>query len=214
MKKNNNDDSFFGSFKYKYNNVEGYDSFIKLLVFLVISIIIIVFAKVAIAQDKAEEQKNQVTTNESNNNNSLKKLLDTLIKKEATIKITNGDYVAVIKNVKESNEEITGLFQDSKKQLKEFKISDQKVYELELDEEVENDKLFENINLDFVIPSMLVSILEDNKTIKSTNGDNALYTYEYLDNEITYNITLSVVLNKVELISIKNDEITYEITYK
>nr|MCR5483001.1 hypothetical protein [Bacilli bacterium] len=104
--------------------------------------------------------------------------------------------------------------QDNSKQLKEFKISEQKVYEIVLDEDIENEELFKEININFVIPSVLVGILEDTKMIKSTNGDNATYTYDYEEGENTYSIIVSIVLNKVELITIKNDDITYEITYK
>ena len=213
MKKNNNDNSFWDIFKYNYNNVEGFDSLAKIVLFIAICIVIILFAKVTIAQDK-KDAKTEKTTTQISETESLKKVLDTLIKKEATIKITKGDYVAIAKNVKESNGEITGLFQDSSKQLKEFKIGDQKIYEIVLDEAQENPELFKDVNVDFIIPSVLVGILEDNKMVKSNNGEKTTYTYDYVDDEVTYNIIVSVVVNKIELITIKNDDITYEITYK
>ncbi len=213
MKKNKKENSSWESFKYNYNNLEGFDSLVKLIIFFVICIIIILLAKTTINSDR-KAAENRTSTTQVSETDSLKKVLDTLIKKEATVKITQGDYVAIVKNVKEVNGEITGLFQDSSKQLKEFKISDQKVYEIVLDEEVENEELFSNVNIDFVIPSVLVGILEENKMIKTTNGDNAKYTYEYIDGEKTYNIIVSVVLNNVDLISISNDNISYEITYK
>ena len=215
MKKNNNnnENSSWDNFKYNYENVEGFDSLVKILVFIVMCIIFILLAKTTIAQDK-KEAENRKSTTQVSDTVLIKKTLDPLIKKEGNVKITKGDYVAVVKNIKESNGEITGLFQDSFKQLKEFKISDQKVYEIVLDEEVENEELFKEINIDFVIPSVLVGILEDNEMTKSTNGENTTYTYDYVDGDTTYNIIVSMAVNKVELISIKNDDITYEITYK
>lgn len=213
MKNNKEEKSTWDKFKYNYNHLEGFDSLVKIVLFFAICLVIILVAKTTLNQERKEENTN-VTTTSTNEQSSLKGILDALIKKEATIKVTKGDYVAVVKKVKESNGEITGLIQDNSKQLKEFKISEQKVYEIVLDEETENEELFKEINTNFVIPSVLVSILEDTKMIKSTNGDNATYTYDYEEGENSYNIIVSIVLNKVELITIKNDDITYEITYK
>ena len=213
MKNNKDEKSSWEKFKYNYDHLEGFDSLVKIVLFFAICLVIILVAKTTLNQERKEENTN-VTTTSTNEQSSLKGILDALIKKEATIKVTKGDYVAVVKKVKESNGEITGLIQDNSKQLKEFKISEQKVYEIVLDEETENEELFKEINTNFVIPSVLVSILEETKMIKSTNGDNATYTYDYVEGETSYNIIVSIVLNKVELITIKNDDITYEITYK
>ena len=213
MKNNKDENNSWEQFKYNYNNLEGFDSLVKIIIFFSICLVIILIAKFSIAQDRKDVESRKTTTQVSETD-SLKKTFDSLIKKESNVKITKGDYVAIFKNVKETNGEITGLFQDSSKQLKEFKIREQKIYEIVLDEEVENEELFKEINIDFIIPSVLVGILEDNKMIKSTNGDNATYTYDYEEGENSYSIIVSIVLNKVELITIKNDDITYEITYK
>jgi len=213
MKNNKEEKSTWEKFKYNYDHLEGFDSLVKIVLFFAICLVIILVAKTTLNQERKEENTN-VTTTSTNEQSSLKGILDALIKKEATIKVTKGDYAAVVKKVKESNGEITGLIQDNSKQLKEFKISEQKVYEIVLDEEIENEELFKEINTNFVIPSILVGILEDTMMIKSTNGDNATYTYDYEEGENSYSIIVSIVLNKVELITIKNDDITYEITYK
>ncbi|MCR5483932.1 MAG: hypothetical protein K6E99_05965 [Bacilli bacterium] len=175
MKNNKEEKSTWEKFKYNYDHLEGFDSLVKIVLFFAICLVIILVAKTTLNQERKEENTN-VTTTSTNEQSSLKGILDTLIKKEATIKVTKGDYVAVVKKVKESNGEITGLIQDNSKQLKEFKISEQKVYEIVLDEEIENEELFKEINTNFVIPSVLVGILEDtngknaNKATKTTNS--------------------------------------------
>ena len=57
MKKDNKDNSFFESFKYNYNNLEGFDSLVKLIIFFAFSLIILTFGRFAVQHDREEAEK-------------------------------------------------------------------------------------------------------------------------------------------------------------
>ena len=213
MKKDNKDNNFFESFKYNYNNLEGFDSLIKLIIFFVFSLIILIFGRIAVQQDREEAEKRKEINQANQSENIFKRQVEQIIKKEGTIKISKGDYVVMLKNVKESDGVINGFFQDSNKVSKEFRIRENKVYELVFDEEEENETLFSELNLDFIIPSMLVSILEDNEKQEEKDGNTIYYTYNY-SSDVNYTISLKIESDNVESINISNDNVIYEITYK
>ena len=214
MKKDNKDDNnFFESFKYNYNNLEGFDSLVKLIIFFAFSLIILIFGRFAVQQDREEAEKRKEINQANQSENIFKRQVEQIIKKEGTIKITKGDYVVMLKNVKESDGVINGFFQDSNKVSKEFRIKENKVYELVFDEEEENETLLSELNLDFIIPSMLVSILEENEKLEEKDGNAIYYTYNYAS-DVNYTISLKIESDNVENINISNDNVIYEITYK
>ena len=213
MKKDNKDNSFFESFKYNYNNLEGFDSLVKLIIFFAFSLIILIFGRFAVQQDREEAEKRKEINQANQSENIFKRQVEQIIKKEGTIKITKGDYVVMLKNVKESDGVINGFFQDSNKVSKEFRIKENKVYELVFDEEEENETLLSELNLDFIIPSMLVSILEENEKLEEKDGNAIYYTYNYAS-DVNYTISLKIESDNVENINISNDNVIYEITYK
>ncbi|MBQ7240441.1 MAG: hypothetical protein IJS56_03275 [Bacilli bacterium] len=214
MKKDNKDNnSFFESFKYNYNNLEGFDSLVKLIIFFAFSLIILIFGRVAVQQDREEAEKRKEINQVNQSENIFKRQVEQIIKKEGTIKITKGDYVVMLKNVKESDGIINGFFQDSNKVSKEFRIKENKVYELVFDEEEENEILLSELNLDFIIPSLLVGILEDNEKLEEKDGNTIYYTYNYAS-DVSYTISLKIESDNVQSINISNDNVIYEITYK
>ena len=213
MKKDNKDNSFFESFKYNYNNLEGFDSLVKLIIFFAFSLIILIFGRFAVQQDREEAEKRKEINQANQSENIFKRQVEQIIKKEGTIKITKGDYVVMLKNVKESDGVINGFFQDSNKVSKEFRIKENKVYELVFDEEEENETLLSELNLDFIIPSMLVSILEETEKLEEKDGNAIYYTYNYAS-DVNYTISLKIESDSVQSINISNDNVIYEITYK
>ena len=191
MKKNkNNENDFFETFRYNYNNLEGFDSLIKLLVFLIIAIILLVFGRVTINKQRQEEQKKLPEVQERAQESAYKLLIKEIIQKEATIKVTINGSKSLLDSVKESDGEITGIYQVGT-QATRFKIKEQSVYEIGIDEEVENNTLLNGINLNFIIPSMLESIIEDQEKAKQSKLTDATYTYEYTEDEIKYEIDLT-----------------------
>ena len=211
MKKDNKDNnSFFESFKYNYNNLEGFDSLVKLIIFFAF---ILIFGRFAVQQDREEAEKRKEINQANQSENIFKRQVEQIIKKEGTIKISKGDYVVMLKNVKESDGVINGFFQDSNKVSKEFRIRENKVYELVFDEEEEEETLLSELNLDFIIPSMLVSILEDNEKLEERDGNAIYYTYNY-GSDVNYTISLKIESDNVQSINISNDNVIYERNYK
>ena len=215
MKKNNdnnNNNDFWSSFKYSYDHIEGFDSFVKIILFIVLTIVFILVAKISL-NNQSNTSSTTTTTSIIQKQNKILNIIEGIIKQEATLKMTSGDTKVQISSIKEENGEITGFYQDINTS-KKFKINDGKVYELVLDEEIENEELFSSVNLDFIIPSMLYGVIEESTYKDETTGMNLTYTYEYIKDEIKYDITVTIASKKVQSINIKNDTTSYEITYK
>lgn len=209
MKKNNND--FFDGFKYNYEHLEGFDSLVKIVLFFAISIVILVVARISINTESKEEKT--TTTSIVQKQEKILSVIESIIKKEATIKVTSDTTKIQISSLRENGEEITGFYQDINTS-KKFKIKENKVYELILDDEIENEELLSLVNMDFVIPSVLFSVIQESTFENEKNEIETIYTYTYLKDDITYNIEVTVAAKNVQSIVISSDTTKYEITYK
>ena len=214
--KNNKDMNFFDSFKYNYKNTPGFESGLKLLMFIVFSIVLIVFARATIASEKKYNATTTTVTRISGQTDQLKKILDATISQETEITIEGpNDLVTKLTNVKETDGVVTGYLKSKEKGIKEYRIRQKAIYELDgAGNEFETDDLLPKVDVNFLVPSELVRILETNKTVVNYYEDSVVYSYFVESNETTNDIKVLVKDNKVNNIFIKNDIHTYEITYK
>ena len=214
--KNNKDMNFFDSFKYNYKNTPGFESGLKLLMFIVFSIVLIVFARATIASEKKYNATTTTVTRISGQTDQLKKILDATISQETEITIEGpNDLVTKLTNVKETDGVVTGYLKSKEKGIKEYRIRQKAIYELDgAGNEFETDDLLPKVDVNFLVPSELVRILETNKTVVNYYEDSVVYSYFVESNETTNDIKVLVKDNKVNNIFIKNDIHKYEITYK
>lgn len=223
MKKNKKDDerleNFFEVFIRNYKNVPGFRSLIKLslyVIFIAIFIIVVLANSNNITDnDNHYNDKSMIsTTAKVVKNITYKEILENVIKENkdvyAEIQINGEKYVvdAIV-----NNEDISGYYETSKL-TKRFKIVNNQVYELNLDKEMENDKLFKEINLDFVIPSNLISTLKSNISIKSINDNETIYRYNLEINNNDYDIEVFVKENILTHIEINSENEQYYIIYE
>ncbi len=194
-----------------HKDLPAFKSLIKLFLYFLFFAIII--GVVVTHQDESnEEDKNtqdktqEVTTKKI----SYKEVLDLLNNTDIDISynITIGEILYKIEAEK-VDEVYTGII-ESTEGITKFKIQDNKVYEVKMNEDIINDNLFNNINLDYILINNLTNILLNNKSIKILKDDNTIYKYN-IDN-CEYNITIKD--NWVDKIEISNDSSSYIIEYK
>lgn len=221
MKKNKKEESnFFDDFKYNYENLEGFDSGVKILAFLLIAIVIIITARVSINNDRKERESTVPTTKIANKQTeSLKVILDGLLDKEAYITIdapTQNNLVIKLSNLKESDGLVTAFYESNHHGYQKLQIQNGAFYEIPAGETtpIENDDLLPKMNYKFLVPSELIKILETNKTVPTNTDDGVIYSYSYEDETSTSTIKVEIKKNVVESITITNDLHTYVITYK
>ena len=172
MKKNKKDEyNFIDVFKYNYENVEGFDSGFKLLVFFLFALILIVSARVTIEKDRKERANTEPTTKvAAKQTENLKVILDGLLDKEANIVInapTQNNLVIKLSNLKETDGLVTAFYESSHHGYQKLQIQNGAFYEIPAgsDTPIENDDLLPKMNYKFLVPSELVRILETNKTV-------------------------------------------------
>ena len=95
-----------------------------------------------------------------------------------------------------------------------FKIKEDNIYEIRLDEEIVNNELFKDIDTSIINNSSLVNILRNNTGIKIDQDYKLMYKYDKVNiNDITYSIEVIINNNSVANINIYNDTISYVINY-
>lgn len=214
--KDNKDNNFFDTFKYNYKNTPGFESGLKILMFIVFSLVLIFIAKASIASEREYKATTTTVTKISGQTDQLKKILDATITKEAEITIEGpNDLVTKLTNVRETDGVVTGYLKSKEKGIKEYKIRSKAIYELDgSGNEFETDDLLPKVDVNFLIPSELVRILESNRTVVNYYEDSVAYTYFVESNEVANDIKVIIKDNVVNNIFIKNEIHTYEITYK
>lgn len=140
-------------------------------------------------------------------------MLDGLLdNKEANMNITINDNKYII-NSRYGNNILTGTLESIDGTYK-FKIKEDNIYEIRLDEEIVNNELFKDINTSIINNSLLVNILRNNTGIKIDQDNKLMYKYDKVNiNDITYSIEVIINNNSVANININNDTISYVINY-
>ncbi|MDE5631139.1 MAG: hypothetical protein K2I70_06025 [Bacilli bacterium] len=222
MKKRRTDDenrqeNFIDVFIRNWKNVPGFRSVIKLSLYLIFIFIFIVVVNVA---------GNKTGTKRHNSNNAISsttKAIETITYKdvlENVVKNKKDVYMEiVIDGIKArvdavtNDDNITGYY-ETDRLTKKFKIDNNVLYEVTLDHEIENDKILNGLNIDFIVPANMIDILKNNIPTKMINNEEVLYNYDISINNIAYKVTTTVkesVLTNIEIISEKEK---YTIVYE
>lgn len=219
-KKNNKPEeqmeNYFDVFMRNYRNVPGFRSLVQLLayfLFIGIFVIVVFFAN---GETDTENKDNSTTTTTTSavKNKTYKEILESVAKTDKNYKmeitINSENYLIEASNI---NNEVLGYF-ETNENTKRFKISNSKIYELKLDNSIENENLFGEIEIDFIVPANLINILTNNLSTKRI-GDNAtIYTYEIEYKGIDYKINAYIVEEILTKIDITNNEYNYIINYE
>lgn len=221
MKKRKNDEdrreNYLDVFIRNWKNVPGFRSVIKLGLYLIFIFIFIIVVNVA---------GNKTGTKKQNSNNivsSTTKAIETITykdvlenvvknKKDVYMEITIDGKKAIIDAVTNENN-ITGYY-ETDKLTKKFKIENNVLYEVTLDHEIENDKILNGLNIDFIVPSNMIDILKNNIPTKMINNEKVLYNYDISINNIAYKVTTTVKESVLTNIEINSEKEKYTIVYE
>lgn len=213
MKNNSNKKpSFFKNFIHNYKTNEGYKAFVKLTLYFIFIFILILLMCILNVNEKTSTDS--VTTTKAKTTTtktvSVKEVLEKLSKnsQKYTITANINDEKYVIEVISKENI-LTGTL-ESQNELKKFKIEDNKIYELKMKENILNDKLFKDINTDYIIPTKLLDILLNNKIIKHEKQDYTLLDYQIDDTSIE----VKIINNNIKEINIDGNNSSYMIQYE
>lgn len=205
MKKN--DKSFSKSFLENYKNNEGFKAFVKLTLYFIFIFVLIILITVLNVGNSTHEIKN--TTTKTAKKVVVKDILEEIKSDNKSFKITaklnNDTYIIEARN---SNNVLTGTIEYTNV-IKKFKIEDNKVYEITMNENKVNDTLFNDLEINYIIPANLVGILLKNTIIKSENNDKTELSYK-INNT---NIKVNIINYNVKNIIINDKSSNYLIEY-
>lgn len=184
---------FFEYYKY----VPGFKALVKLgLYFIFFAVIISVVAcnKDTINQNPEKESTEEKKEMEISYKDMLEALTNNNI--EILYNITVNEEIYRIDATRKDNI-LSGIYR-TKDSIHEFRIQDNIVYEIGLNEEKENIDLFNNINLNYLLPEQLISMLEVNKATKTLENEAIIYNYEI--EEVKYRVIINNNwINKIEI---------------
>ena len=210
MKNNddNNELSFWDKFKIYYKNIPGVRSLVKLGgYFIYFFVVIIILFILALASGLSKNNNKQDTT-EIKYQDVLDKLLDNS-SYTANITINGTKYIVTGEY---GNNILTGTYESTNGVIK-YKIKDNAIYEIKMDEEIFNQSLFGDINYNILLNDKLVNTITKAAGIK-IDGEKIIYKYENINIDGTsYNIEVTIENNKINKILLTNDTITYDIVY-
>ena len=204
-------------FHRNYKNVPGFKAAVKLglyFIFIFILVVIVAFTNYSKKEKKIEKvAAGKATTTTSikalSYGDMLEKLKDVGTEYKALIKMNNKEYLitTIIKN-----DYIEGFYETSNTNTK-FKLQNDKVIEVKMNNEIENASLLELFDLDFINPLSLINLLKNTSSTKKLVDGNIVYNYDINKSDMdSYTADVTTDNNHISKIVIKNDIIDYEIS--
>lgn len=204
---------YLKNISYNYKNNKAFKALVKLILYLVFFVVIISVVSLGSSSTDSERGTTTTTTKKTVN---YKEILSHIIKDNNTftyeITLNENDKVIIEYSIKENV--LEGVYENKEKTSK-FKIEDNKVYELKMNEQIETPELFSNLNINYINIYTLFNLLDQDKALKFIEGDLTKYEYNYEDSKITtivkeeniQNITIHEGVNDYTIsINYKGDE--------
>lgn len=204
---------YLKNISYNYKNNKAFKALVKLILYLVFFVVIISVVSLGSSSTDSERETTTTTTKKTVN---YKEILSHIIKDNNTftyeITLNENDKVIIEYSIKENV--LEGVYENKEKTSK-FKIEDNKVYELKMNEQIETPELFSNLNINYLNIYTLFNLLDQDKALKFIEGDLTKYEYNYEDSKITaivkeeniQNITIHEGVNDYTIsINYKGDE--------
>ncbi len=207
-------ENFFDVFMRNYRNVKGFRSFVKLCLYFLIIFLFILFINLADKELSSKREANTYrTTTIQKKKKVYKEILEEIIiqKKDVFASLKIGDNVYHVDFV--MKDEISG-FIETANETKRFKIRDGKVFEIKLNQEIENEQLFEGIKLDFLLPEIFIRRLESQISTKMIYDQYTIYTYKIEQEGKEYKVDCTVENDILTKVKIVGEEEEYEILYE
>lgn len=204
---------YLKNISYNYKNNKAFKALVKLILYLVFFVVIISVVSLGSSSTDSERETTTTTTKKTVN---YKEILSHIIKDNNMftyeITLNENDKVIIEYSIKENV--LEGVYENKEKTSK-FKIEDNKVYELKMNEQIETPELFSNLNINYINIYTLFNLLDQDKALKFIEGDLTKYEYNYEDSKITtivkeeniQNITIHEGVNDYTIsINYKGDE--------
>ena len=202
---------FFKDVKEKRETVPGYDSFYKLVLWsifiLVILILIFVYGRTPVEIVPAGNK-----TTLPANAFSYKELLENRIKDDSKyiVNVNNNETKTRLEaTIKEGKVE---GYLETETSTDKIVIKDNEIYKIKFD----NEELIESFDLNIGVLNLitLIKTLENNKSLKTIDGNVINYQYDITINEINYTIDTKVEDKAISTIEVKNENSKYTIVFK
>lgn len=210
-------ENYWDVFLRNYRNVPGFKSLVKLLIWLFLIFIFIIIASSAnndINYSSSEDKATPTTMTTTKTAISYQELLDDILQneKKISISITDGEDKYMIDA--DMNLGVMSRYYTTKTTTKRFSIEENKIYELNLDERIENNELFGKVNNNFINQHSLVKLIETTVGTKEVKNGEIVYNYAVNDNGINYSLQSFIKDDILYKIEIKGEDISYTISYK
>ena len=209
-------ENYFEVFMRNYRNVPGFKALMKIVLFFVLVSIMMLITYLGKSSER--ELKSTTTTTTTTkvtdvNENSVvnyKDALEILMKNnhEVSMVIQNNDTKYQINYSIQDN--IIDGYLETVAGTHHFKIQNDIVYEINLNEEKENPNLLNEFNINYFDTTKLINSLKNEIATKQLNNDKMIY--HYIIDSINYYVILDN--NQINNIQIKTDKYEYDISYK
>lgn len=184
-----------------------YNSLIKLGIWFIFFIVLYIFLTLGKPAKQFEDNppvEEEVKTEIKVSYMDMKK---NLINSELSISYDLGNYsVTGLVN----NNILTGTLEDNEDNLVKIKYDGENIYQVKKDEEIVNNELLPDINLNYLLPSKIIEIVDNPKVIGVKSADELTYSYD-IDGAA---ISIYLNENRIEKIIILDNELTYNLEYK
>lgn len=208
-------ENYFEVFMRNYRNVPGFKALMKIVLFFVLVSIMMLITY--LGKSSQRELKSTTTTTTTKvtdvNENSVvnyKDALEILMKNnhEVSMVIQNNDTKYQINYSIQDN--IIDGYLETIAGTHHFKVQNDIVYEINLNEEKENPNLLNEFNINYFDTTKLINSLKNEIATKQLNNDKMIY--HYIIDSINYYVILDN--NQINNIQIKTDKYEYDISYK
>lgn len=181
-----------------------YNSLIKLGIWFIFFLILYIFL---IVNSKRPIPKEYLTNEEPASEITYSDMKKNFTTKELNINYVIEDYY--ISGIIKDNV-LTATLEDNTDTVIKIKYDGNKLYQIKKEEEIEANNLLENININYLLPTKIINIIDDPKVISTKNAEGLVYKYD-IDN-----IVITVYLNEksIEKITILENDIAYNLEYK
>lgn len=208
-------ENYFEVFMRNYRNVPGFKALMKIVLFFVLVSIMMLITYLGKSSERELKSTTTTTTTKVTdvNENSVvnyKDALEILMKNnhEVSMVIQNNDTKYQINYSIQDN--IIDGYLETIAGTHHFKIQNDIVYEINLNEEKENPNLLNEFNINYFDTTKLINSLKNEIATKQLNNDKMIY--HYIIDSINYYVILDN--NQINNIQIKTDKYEYDISYK
>ena len=187
-------------------SIPFYNSLIKLGLWILFFIIIYIFLSLGSGSNKRIINNDAKKEEEVSPKISYIDMKKNLIGKELSINYTVKDYIITgLVN----NGTLKGVVEDSNSIFK-IKYDGEKIYELKKEEELDNNEILSDINLDYLLPTKIIDLVDNPKVIGIKSADELTYSYD------VNGVEISIYLNEkaIEKIIVLDGDLTYNLEYK